>query len=157
LEHERLRREKLEVQLDHTRQELEKAVKSLRDYETKVSFEIKRKGSRLKKFQMHNNSKMQLKKVVLLERFIQHTSKTESKGTKKRKQQQRGKDFERAQSAKSIKAPRTMSNQRGDDDRELSGFLLKKKSNSKTTLSSASTSNVNKSSKQKYLHVCHLY
>lgn len=39
MEHERLRREKLEVQLDHTRQELEKAVKSLRDYETKVSFE----------------------------------------------------------------------------------------------------------------------
>jgi hypothetical protein len=39
LEHERLRREKLEVQLDHTRQELEKAIKSLRDYETKVSAE----------------------------------------------------------------------------------------------------------------------
>ena len=36
MEFERIRREKLEVQLDHTRQELEKSIKSLRDYETKV-------------------------------------------------------------------------------------------------------------------------
>ncbi len=93
-----------------------------------------------------------MKKVVLLERFIQHTSKTESKVTKKQKQQQ-GKEFERTPSAKSIKAARPKSSQRGDDDhqQELSGFSLKKKSNSKTSLSSAST---NKSSKQKYLNVC---
>lgn len=56
LEYERLRREKLEFQLDHSRQELEKAIKSLRDYETKV---------------------------VVLERYIQHVNKTESKTNKK--------------------------------------------------------------------------
>jgi hypothetical protein len=40
LEYERIRREKLEVQLDHTRQELERSIKSLRDYETKVNISI---------------------------------------------------------------------------------------------------------------------
>jgi hypothetical protein len=36
LHYERLRREKLETQLDHTRLELEKATKSARENETKV-------------------------------------------------------------------------------------------------------------------------
>lgn len=36
LEFERIKREKLEVQLDHSRQELEKSLKMLKDYETKV-------------------------------------------------------------------------------------------------------------------------
>ena len=59
LEYERLRREKLELQLDHTRQELEKAIKSVREYETKV---------------------------LVLERYLQHLSKEDSKQTKKKVQ-----------------------------------------------------------------------
>ncbi|CAF0768172.1 unnamed protein product [Brachionus calyciflorus] len=56
LELERVRREKLEAQLDNCRQELEKAIKNLREYETKV---------------------------IVLERYLQLTSKQESKASKK--------------------------------------------------------------------------
>ncbi|CAF1124804.1 unnamed protein product, partial [Brachionus calyciflorus] len=56
LELERVRREKLEAQLDNCRQELEKAIKNLREYETKV---------------------------LVLERYLQLTSKQESKVSKK--------------------------------------------------------------------------
>ena len=57
LDFERVRKEKLEMQLDHTRQELEKAVKSIRDYETKV---------------------------LVLEKYLQHTNKEETKVAQKK-------------------------------------------------------------------------
>lgn len=60
MEYERIRREKLELQLDNCRQELEKSIRSLRDYETKV---------------------------VVLERYLQITSKQEAKAIKKSKQE----------------------------------------------------------------------
>ena len=57
MEFERLKREKLEAQLDHTRQELEKSLKNLSDYETKL---------------------------IVLERYIQCTAKMDAKGGKKK-------------------------------------------------------------------------
>lgn len=54
LEFERIKREKLEVQLDSTHQELERHVRTVRDYETKV---------------------------LVLEKYIHHTSKSNDSGT----------------------------------------------------------------------------
>lgn len=59
MEFERVRREKLEVQLDNCRQELEKSMKSIHDYENKV---------------------------LVLEKFLQHTAKEELKTKKKQHQ-----------------------------------------------------------------------
>lgn len=56
LEMERIRREKLESQLDNCRQELEKTITNLREFETKV---------------------------IVLERYIQLTSKQNNKAAKK--------------------------------------------------------------------------
>ena len=50
LEFEKLKREKLEAQLDSNRQELEKYIKNLREYETKVNFNLEN----FKKFEMFN-------------------------------------------------------------------------------------------------------
>lgn len=61
LEQERMRRENLELQLDHCRQELERSTRLVREYE---------------------------QKVLVLEKFLQHSTKQE---TKSKKQQARGK------------------------------------------------------------------
>ncbi|RNA14408.1 ankyrin repeat domain-containing 42 [Brachionus plicatilis] len=75
LEMERIRREKLESQLDNCRQELERTIKSLREHETKV---------------------------VVLERYIQLISKQESKAAKKAvKESQSGSNVAKAPMARS--------------------------------------------------------
>ena len=62
LECERLRREKLEAQLDACRQEIEKSVKTLRDYETKVN--IMERYIHTMKLDPHNKTENKKKKKV---------------------------------------------------------------------------------------------
>lgn len=106
LEVERIRREKLELQLDNCRQELERTLKSLRDYETKV---------------------------VVLERFLQHSAKQEVKA--KRKQGAGAGDAPTSTSRPASKNTRSRSQQ--SKNREESGA----KSTGSTKKKPAATTN----------------
>lgn len=130
LELERLRREKLEFQLDNTRQELEKSIKSLRDYESKV---------------------------LILERYIQHTNKNDYKEEKQKKKKESNRNVSsaksRPKSSTRQRQPSSSSNTNYNDEtaKITSGYTINRK-NSK----SYSDSNFKNSTKN-YMNVISIF